>query len=48
MTPEPGDDERLALLAALAPPGDRESGHPSYESAWRRAGLDEAVEAWDP
>ena len=46
VTPEPEDDERQALLSALAPPADRPPARASYESPWRRAGLDEAVEAW--
>ena len=46
ITPEPPDDEREAILAALdsavrePPVGD--------ESQWRRAALQEAVEGLDP
>ncbi len=48
VTPEPEDDERQALLSALAPPADRPPARASYESPWRLAGLREAAEAWDP
>ena len=46
MSPEPSDDEREAILAALA----RAGGEPPVgeESPWRRAALQEGVEGLDP
>ena len=42
MIPEPSSEEREALESALAEllEDDR---HPSYASAWRRAGIDEKL-----
>ncbi|MCP9487322.1 MAG: hypothetical protein MSC30_15855 [Gaiellaceae bacterium MAG52_C11] len=46
VTPEPEDGEREAILAALAREG---GGAPDVgETAWRKAGLDEAAGAWSP
>lgn len=45
VTPEPQDAEREAILAVLAQGVGDTSG--ANESPWRRAGLDEAMEAWD-
>ena len=46
MKPEPADDEREAILAALDPIGDRPPA--TVESEWRRAALYEAVEERHP
>jgi hypothetical protein len=43
--PEPDDDEREAILAALA--RDEDAGDRA-ESPWRRAALEEAIEDWPP
>jgi hypothetical protein len=43
--PEPTDDERRAILAALAEEEPR--GPEAYRSRWREAALEEAVSA-DP
>jgi hypothetical protein len=39
--PEPTEDERRAILAALAEGGPRRP--PVYESRWRRVALEEGV-----
>jgi hypothetical protein len=46
ITPEPAPDERAALEALVAEPGDGSVEPPV--SNWRRAALDEAVGAEDP
>lgn len=43
ITPEPTPQERAAILAALAA-----LLAPATESAWFRAGIEEAHEPWDP
>lgn len=44
ITPEPIDEEREAVEIALRRLLTRDSLPPSYTSAWRKAGLREAVE----
>jgi hypothetical protein len=41
ITPQPSDEERAALVAALALLGEEEEASP-YDSAWRRAAFDDA------
>jgi hypothetical protein len=43
--PEPDDDEREAILAALARDEDLRA---RAEDPWRRAALEEAIEDWPP
>jgi hypothetical protein len=44
ITPEPGPEEREAIEAALRRLIGRGSVPAAYRSAWRKAGLQEAVE----
>ncbi len=46
MKPEPGESDREAILAALAPGDDQPPL--AIESAWQRAGLREATEESHP
>ncbi|MEJ7567541.1 MAG: hypothetical protein WKF41_04665 [Gaiellaceae bacterium] len=46
MKPEPGESDREAILAALAPGDDQLPL--AIESAWQRAGLREATEESHP
>ena len=45
--PEPDDDERAAIVSALARAGVAEPRPRSYDSPWRTAGLRETAEADD-
>jgi hypothetical protein len=45
--PEPDDDERGAIVSALARAGVAEPTPPGYDSPWRAAGLREAAEPDD-
>ena len=47
VAPAVADTEHRALLVALERTGARPSGAESYESAWRLAGLREAVDRDD-
>jgi hypothetical protein len=46
--PQPDDEEREAIVAALARAGVEAPHSPGYESPWRAAGLREAADADDP